>query len=280
MQEFQAVLIRFVVFPVLAMLIMYIVKVLDDARTPFKEDEEIRTRSNLAVALRKSGIYLGIALGLSGAMWGTSGELLKDITGFLQAGAFMMVALYISFQVNDHIILYKVNNDQAVKEGNLSLGIVEFASYIGSGIIMHGSFSGEGGGLAAAAVFFLLAQLGLVAAFFVYELITPRKIGIEIEERKNEAQGIDVAGMLIAFAIILRASIAGPFTGWLPGLQGFAIYFIAGLAFLLIYRFIVNKLFLSCADYDCAIEKERNPAVAAVSSVMQVAMALMIAGLL
>ncbi len=280
MQEFQAVLIRFVVFPVLAMLIMYIVKVLDDARTPFKEDEEITTRSNLAVALRKSGIYLGIALGLSGAMWGTSGELLKDITGFLQAGAFMMVALYISFQVNDHIILYKVNNDQAVKEGNLSLGIVEFAGYIGSGIIMHGSFSGECGGLVAAAVFFLLAQLGLVAAFFIYELITPRKIGIEIEERKNEAQGIDVAGMLIAFAIILRASIAGPFTGWLPGLQGFGIYFIAGLAFLLAYRFIVNKLFLSCADYDCAIGKERNPAVAAVSSVMQMAMALMIAGLL
>ncbi|MHC1726581.1 MAG: DUF350 domain-containing protein [Syntrophobacteraceae bacterium] len=280
MQDFQAVLIRFIVFPVLAMLIMYLVKLLDDARTPFNEDEEITTKGNLAVALRKSGIYLGIALGLSGAMGGASGGLLKDINGFLQAGAFMMAALYISFQVNDRIILWRVNNDQAVKEGNLSLGIVEFASYIGSGIIMHGSFSGEGGGIVAAAVFFLLAQAALVAAFFLYELITPRKIGVEIEERRNKAQGIDVAGMLVAFAIVLRASIAGPFTGWLPGLQGFGIYFVAGLIFLFAYRFIVNRLFLSCADYDCAIEKERNPAVAAVSSVMQVAMALMIAGLL
>ncbi|MHC1726583.1 MAG: DUF350 domain-containing protein [Syntrophobacteraceae bacterium] len=70
--------------------------------------------------------------------------------------------------------------------------------------------------------------------------ITLRKIGVEIEERGNEAWGIDLAGMLIAFAIILRASIAGPFTGWLPGLHGFAVYFLAGLVFLLAYRFVAK----------------------------------------
>lgn len=280
MQEFQTILTRFLVFPFLALLLMYIVKRLDDMRTPFNEDEEITSGSNLAIALRKSGIYLGLALGLSSAFWGTSGDVLNDIIGFLKAGAFMMAALFVAFEVNDRLILWKVNNDQAVKEKNVSVGIVEFASYIGSGIIMHGSFSGEGGGILAAAAFFLLGQAALVGAFYLYELVSPRKIGMEIEEKRNEAEGIDVAGMLVAFAIVLRASIAGPFTGWIPGLEGFGIYFVAGLIFLFAYRYIGNRLFLSRIVYDSAIGIERNPAVAVVSSVIQVAMALVIAGLI
>lgn len=277
MQDIVPVLVRFLMYPLLALLIMYVAKSLDDARTPFKEDAEITGKQNLAIALRKGGIYLGLALGLSGAMWGTSGSMLQDVLAFIKTGAVMIAALFVAFLVNDRVILRKVDNDKAVAAGNTALGLVELASYVGSGIIMHGSFSGEGGGLLAAAVFFLLGQAALVCAFFLYELLTPRCIGDEIEQKGNTAEAIDVAGMLIAFALILRASIAGPFTGWIAGIQGFALYFAAGLIFLLPYRFLGNRLFARHISYDREIV-HNNLAVAALSSSIQVAIALVIAG--
>ncbi len=268
----------FVLFPLLSLGFMWVVKVLDDRRTAFSEDREMISGKNLAVGLRKSGMYLGIAFGLAGTLFGRSQNLAGDLVNFAVAGVALMVLLFAAFVVNDRIILCKVNNDKAIQEGNTALGLVEFASYTSSGIIMHGAFSGEGGGILAAAVFFLLGQVALVAVFYLYEAVTPRKICEEIEVKANAAEGIDAAGVLLAMAIILRASVAGPFTGWLDGLTGFGIYFAGGLLAILAFRFLGNAIFVPRVSYDEEITKERNLSVATLSSTVQVALALVISG--
>jgi len=268
----------FVVFPLLALGFMWALKFVDDKRTPFSEDELMLFGKNLAVSLRKSGMYLGLALGLAGTFFGRSQGLLNDIVNFALAGLALMVLLFVAFIVNDKIILRRLDGDKEISEGNTAVGTVEFASYVSSGIIMHGVFSGEGGGILVAGGFFLLGQAALVIAFYLLEAVTPRNLCEEIETKHNVAAGMDVAGLLIALAIILRASVAGPFTGWLPGLRGFSLCLFAGLAALLAFRFLGNLIFLPKVSFDQEITKDRNLSVATLSSGVQVGLALVIAG--
>ncbi len=278
MQDILKIAVPFVVYPLLALGFMWAIKFLDDKRTPFNEDELMIRGRNLAVSLRKSGMYLGLAFGLAGTLFGRSQALADDLINFIEGGVVLIVLLFLAFVVNDKIILCKVDGDKAVSEGNSAVGLMEFASYVASGIIMHGAFSGEGGGILAAGVFFLLAQAALVAAFYILEAVTPRNICEEIEVKQNTAAGMDAAGMLIALAIILRAGVAGPFTGWISGLGGFVLYFVAGLVALLIFRFLGNLIFVPKVSFDREIAKDRNLPVAVLSSLVQVGLALVIAG--
>lgn len=278
MQDFLKTAVPFVVYPLLALGFMWAIKFLDDKRTSFNEDELMLTGRNLAVSLRKSGMYLGLAFGLAGTLFGRSQALADDLINFIEGGIVLIVLLFLAFVVNDKIILCRVDGDKAVSEGNTAVGLMEFASYVSSGIIMHGAFSGEGGGILAAGVFFLLAQAALVAAFYIFEAVTPRNICEEIEVKQNAAAGMDAAGMLIALAIILRAGVAGPFTGWVSGLGGFALYFAAGFAALLIFRFLGNLIFVPKVSFDQEIARDRNLSVAVLSSLVQVGLALVIAG--
>lgn len=278
MEEFLKHAAPVVLFPLVALGFMLVTKILDDRRTSFNEDEQMLSHGNLAVSLRKSGIYSGIAFGLAGTFFGQSQGLLADLANFASAGVVLLILLFAAFLVNDKIMLCKVDGDKAVSEGNTAVGLVEFASYLSSGIIMHGAFSGEGGGILVAGAFFLLGQAALVVAFYLLEALTPRNICEEIEIKGNTAAGMDVAGMLIALAIVLRASVAGPFTGWLPGMKGFALYTIGGLIALTIFRFLAARLFVPGVSFDREIAVERNLSVATLSSVVQVALALIIAG--
>ena len=148
--------------------------------------------------------------------------MLVDLANFLIAAIMVVIFLFVTFELNARIILRRVNNDEAVAKGNVAGGPVEFSTYVGTGIIMNGAFSGEGGGLGAAAVFFILGQIALVVAFYLDAAVSRRNIREEIELKGNIAEGIDMAGVLIAVSIILRASIIGPFTGWIseaPGIR-------------------------------------------------------------
>ncbi len=278
MEDVIRIAAPFLIFPLVALGFMWALKFLDDRRTSFNEDDEMLSGKNLAVSLRKSGMYLGLAFGLAGTFFGRSHVLTTDLTNFMIAGIVLLVLLFVAFVINDKIILRRVDGDKSICEGNTAVGLVEFASYLSSGIIMHGAFSGEGGGLLAAAVFFLLGQAGLVIAFYLLEALTPRNICEEIELKQNAAAGMDVAGMLIALAIILRASLAGPFTGWVPGLKGFSLYLVAGLIALMVFRFLGNRIFVPGSSYDQEISAARNLPAATLSSVVQVCLALVIAG--
>jgi len=278
MEDIWKVAAPFVVFPLVALGFMWVLKFLDDQRTSFNEDEQILKADNLAVSLRKSGMYLGLALGLAGTLFGRSQGLLQDLMNFVIAGLVLILLLFVAFIVNDKIILCKIDDDKAVSEGNTAVGLVEFGGYVSSGIIMNGAFSGEGGGILVGGVFFLLGQAALIITFYLLEVVTPRNICEEIEVRQNTAEGMDVAGVLIALAIILRASVAGSFTGWIPGLKGFGLYFVAGLLALVVFRFLGRIIFVPKASYDQEIAGDRNLSVATIFAVVQVGLALVIAG--
>jgi uncharacterized membrane protein YjfL (UPF0719 family) len=265
------------VYPLLGLLVVWLVKLADDKRAPFDEDKAMLLESNLAVGLRKSGMCLGVFLALAGVLSGKSSKIMVDLWDFLQATIMIVVLLFVTFEINKRIILRKVNNDEAVARGNVAVGTVEFSTFVGTGIIMNGALTGEGGGLWAAGVFFALGQIALVIVFYLEAAISRRNIQEEIEIKGNIAEGVDVAGILIAISIILRASIIGPFTGWIPGLQGFGIYLALGLLALFVFKALALKMFMPRVSYADEMDKQRNEAVAILAACIQISVAVFIA---
>jgi len=275
--DFLNIVLQMAVYPLLGLLVVWLVKLADDKRAPFDEDKAMLLESNLAVGLRKSGMCLGVFLALAGVLSGKSSKIMVDLWDFLQATIMIVVLLFVTFEINKRIILRKVNNDEAVARGNVAVGTVEFSTFVGTGIIMNGALTGEGGGLWAAGVFFALGQIALVIVFYLEAAISRRNIQEEIEIKGNIAEGVDVAGILIAISIILRASIIGPFTGWIPGLQGFGIYLALGLLALFVFKALALKMFMPRVSYADEMDKQRNEAVAILAACIQISVAVFIA---
>jgi uncharacterized membrane protein YjfL (UPF0719 family) len=275
--NFLSIIYQMSVYPLLGILVVRLVKLADDKLAPFDEDKAMVLESNLAVGLRKAGVCIGLFLALAGVLSGKSPSILTDLLDFLKAAALVVIFLFVTFELNARIILRKVNNDDAAAKGNVAVGAVEFSIYVGTGIIMNGAFSGEGGGLLAAGVFFILGQVALIIAFYLESAISRRNIQEEIELKGNPAEGIDMAGVLIAISIILRASIAGPFTGWIPGLEGFGVYFVLGLLALFIFKALAEKIFMPKVSYADEMDVQRNQAVAVFIAGIQIGVAVFIA---
>jgi uncharacterized membrane protein YjfL (UPF0719 family) len=275
--DFWNIVLQMTVYPLLGILVVWFVKLADDKRAPFDEDKAMLLESNLAVGLRKSGTCLGLFLALAGVLSGRTPSILSDLLNFFKATIMVVIFLFITFEINKWIILRKVNNDEAVAKGNVAVGAVEFSTFVGTGMIMNGAFTGEGGGLWAAGVFFILGQIALVIAFYLDAAIARRNIQEEIELKGNIAEGIDVAGVLIAISIILRASIIGPFTGWIPGLEGFGMYLVLGLLTLFIFKYLARKIFMPRVSYADEMDKQHNEAVAILAACIEISVAVFIA---
>jgi len=278
--DFLYLIFQITVYPLLGMLVVWLVKMADDKRTTFEEDKAMLLESNMAVGLRKAGICLGLFLALAGVLSGKSPKILVDLWNFFKAAAMIVIFLLLTFELNKRIILRKVNNDKAVSKGNVAVGTVEFSTYVGTGIIMNGAFSGEGGGLGAAGVFFVLGQIALVISFYLDAAISRRNIQEEIELKGNIAEGIDMAGILIAISIVLRASIIGPFTGWITGLEGFGIYLVLGLLALFVFKALAEKIFMPRVSYADEMDVRRNQAVAVFTACIQISVAVFIANVM
>lgn len=264
-----------IVFSLIGLAVMWLAKIFDDKRTPFDEDQLIVKQKNLAIALRKSGIFLGLAIGLYGVISGPGKGLFADsMTVFWESG-FLLTALFAAYLINEHIILSGINNDKAVEENNIAVGLVELGSYVGTGMIINGAFAGEGGGILAAIVFFTLGQIALLLAHFCHKITTLGPYFKEIETKGNVTAAISSMASLIAISIILRASIVGPFTGWENDIKSFVFSFFMGVAILEILGTFVNNAFLPRTSKEiCA---DNNPAAMTILASVKIATALIIA---
>ena len=204
---------RGLVFVGLGLVVLVIAKLARDIITPYKIDEEIVTKNNLAVALRLSGYFMGVILVFLGALYqpfaaaavdglGFDREYAEDILRvFLYSlagiGALNVVRIFMN-----RLILYRFDIEKEVVEGqNVGSGAAEFGMYIATGLLVAGSVAGEGGGPDTAAAFFGMGLVLLVIFALFYQLTTPYDMHSEIES-KNTAVGIAFGGNLIAIGLV------------------------------------------------------------------------------
>ena len=279
------------VYAVTCTLFIWLVKRLDDWRTKDFDDDRHIDDGNVAVGLRRAGLYLGIAIALSGALSGGSGGFFQSLIQLIVDGLIITGFLFSSRFLNDYIMMGHLDNDvECVKvftladgrkvTGNTALGMVEASMYIATGFILKGSLTGSGGtffqSLASAVLFFILGQIALLAFGLIYELITPFNVRQEIKQN-NLAAGIGLGGMLISLGIILMGSISGPFTGWTNDIAGFGIYTVYGMAMLLIFKIVIDRILLPTTTLVIEVKEDRNVAALIVVESAIVAVAVIIA---
>jgi len=241
--EFMDLLIYFaqsMVYAVLVFLFIFLAKKIADKRVValYDADHEIGSAKNMAVSFRRAGLYLAIGIGMFAAAGADSARASFLDNLLLQAidGILIMIFLFCAMYINDKFILKNINNDEALQNNNIAVGLVEFGAYIATGLIAYGSFA-DSGPWYSSIVFFVLGQTVLVVMVLIYEYTSSIKVVEEIK-KGNIAAGLMVAGILVAYSLILKASIIGPFSGWSEDLLAFVLSALSGILLLLI---IANK---------------------------------------
>jgi uncharacterized membrane protein YjfL (UPF0719 family) len=136
--------------------------------------------------------------------------------------------------------------------------------------------------LALMLVYFVLGLVYLILGKLFWRLITPYDDVAEIRDKKNRAVGISQAGVFLAIAILIHASLAGKslFEGEALGMKLVydavlsTIYFVLGLVVLWFGGKVMNIVIRH--EVLEAIEKEQNEASAYVVSGFYVGIAVII----
>lgn len=240
--------------------IAWIAKKIEDVRTTDIDDDKlIEEESFLALGFRRAGLYLGIFIGLSGSLVGSTKGFAADTWTLLLDGFVVVVSMFVIRHLFDSRILHKIKNDVEIKKNNIAVGIAECGAYIATGFILNGAFTGEGGGILSAILFVALGTLSLYVLYLIYEWSTPYSIA-DLILGGNIAAAISICGIFIALGIILRASIAGPFISWSDDLKSFGQSLAFGIVALLVLRILVDKTFLPHTNLRTEIVRDKNAA--------------------
>ncbi len=268
-----------IIYALIVFLFIFVAKKIADKKVSalYNADHEIEVSRNMAVAFRRAGLYLAIGIAMFAAVGSDNGAstFVEDLLIQALDGVLIMVFLFVAMLINDKFILRNINNDEAVKENNIAVGLVEFGAYIATGLIAYGSFS-DVGPWYSSIVFFILGQAVLIGMVLIYEYSTKFNVLDEIK-KGNISAGLMVSGILIAYSLILKASIIGPFSGWYEDITAFGVSAISGILLLLI---IANKaienLFLPGTDLhkEIVIDQDIPPIIVVVS--VKITLALII----
>ncbi len=242
----------------------------------FDANQEIEKNANLAVGLRRAGLYLGVAIGMYGSVSsGISHGFWNDAQALARDGVLIVIFTMISRIVNDKVIIPGIDNNTAIKDKNVAVGLTEAGGYIATGLVMYGAASGEGGPWWSTIVWFALGQVALLMMIRIYEWKTPYEVVNEIQEG-NVSAGLMLGGMMVAMGFILKGAIAGPSSGWIPDLEAFGISTINSVVLLVfLINNLVDRFFLPGTEIQTEIGDQNIAAISVVISV-KIAMAIFI----
>ena len=278
---------RGLVFVGLGLVVLVIAKLVRDLITPYKIDEEIIGKNNLAVAVRLSGYFMGVILVFLGALYQPISSIAVDGLGFDREYAedILRVFLYSLAGVAalnlvrvfmNRLILFRFDIEKEVVEGqNVGSGAAKFGMYIATGLLIAGSVAGEGGGPDTAAAFFGMGLVLLVAFALFYQLTTSFDVHSEIEG-KNIAVGVALGGNLIAIGLVTFKAVFGEFAGWPESLAGFLTFAVLGFVLLFLVRRVTDLVLLPGARLQDELAVDRNLGVAFIVSAVVISSALIL----
>ncbi|NOY57864.1 MAG: DUF350 domain-containing protein [Calditrichaeota bacterium] len=264
------------------LVILVLAKLLYDLFTPFKLNRQLTEVDNKAVAVSFSGYMFGIGIVMLGVISTEPGigaaiasrqELYNDLFNTVVWSLIGIILLNIARIVNDHLLLGKFNNvKELVQDRNVGTGAVEWGSYVGSALIIRAALFGEDVtfwvGLASTLLYFVLGQLGFILFGWIYQRISRFDLYAEIE-RDNVSAGVAFGASLTAIAILLSGFIVK-----YDSIPGFIVWFIMSLFFLIVSRYLVDKLILPGSLLDEEISRDQNWGAALVEGCVAIAIAL------
>ena len=277
---------RGLVYVGIGIVVLGIGKVVQDLLTPYKINNQLRTKDNVALALSITGYYLGIVIVFVGAVYqpvslivdglGFTEEYWKDVLEVFLTSLAGIAALNIARIVVDKLVLHKFSTEkEIIEDQNAGVGAVEAAVYVAAGLIIAGSVSGEGGGPETALAFAGLGLLALVLYALFYELTTSFNIHEQMEA-DNTAVGVALAGNLVAIGIVVLKAVFGDFINWEDALAGFLTFAVFGFGLLLVMRLVVDFIMFPQVKVADELAADRNLGVALIESSVVVSASLIL----
>jgi uncharacterized membrane protein YjfL (UPF0719 family) len=161
--------------------------------------------------------------------------------------------------ITDRLVLPGINNQEALKQGNMAVGFVELGMLVATGIVAYSSMVGEGGGMLSSLSYFIAGQITLVALVIIYEKVFVGNFDIvEAIGNKNVASGIYLGGKMIAYSLILKSAIAG--NGSSALLADLVLEFLAvaalGMLFLYLFEYLLDRLIVTSANLSSMLSKD------------------------
>jgi uncharacterized membrane protein YjfL (UPF0719 family) len=207
-------------------------------------DVELTAKDNLAFAVPLGGYYLGLLIVMGAPLSGPSrGHPLEECVAIAAWGLLGIVLLNLASLTERQILLRQVDLlHEILERRNLAAGIVLGGFHLASALLVLGAL-GDEGGLRAAALFWLYAQVLLALSAWIYLRVAREDLAAEIG-RGNCAVALSLGGVLVAMGNILRLAISGPFEGWTRGFTAATSYALAGLALLFAARWLTDWLLL------------------------------------
>lgn len=243
----------------------------------FSLKEELIERDNTALAIALSGYIFGLAIAIGGSLSEPSISFTIDLIDIFLYGIIAVVLLNLSVRINDWLIFHRFSAEkEIIRDQNCGVGIIEAANHVAMGLIIYGAISG-GGGVKAVAGFWVLGQLTLIAAAWIYNRMAPFDVH-EAIERDNVAVGTAYAGMLLAIGNIVRFAEQQGFVSWTQNIAFYATVVLFGLLALPVTRLITDKLILPGKRLtDELVNQERpNIGAGAIEAVVYVSMSFLI----
>lgn len=267
-----------------AILIVFVLaKLIYDLFTPYKLSEQLTTEDNKAVALSFAGYMFAVGIVIFGVFTSepnsgfamSRSDLWFDLLDLLIWSLIGIVLLLVGRFVNDRLLLRRFNNvKELVTDRNIGTGAVELGGYIGTALIIRAALFGEDvsflSGVASTVIYFIIGQAGFIVFSWVYQLISRYDLHAEIE-KDNASAGVAFGASMIAIAILISGFIVR-----YDSLLGFVAWFIAGLFFLIVSRYVVDKLLLPGALLDEEISRDQNWGAALIEGGVAIILALLL----
>jgi len=278
---------RGLVYVVMGVVVLAIARLAQDFITPYKIQEHLNQKDNVALAVSISGYYLGVIIVFLGGLYQPFLVVADDSLGFTaeywqDAGLVFVYSLVGILVLNvariivDKLVLHDFSTeDEIINDHNAGTGVVECAVYLAVGLVIAGAISGESGGPETAIVFLVLGLLVLIVYTLIYEWTTPFNIHEQIES-DNVAVGVALAGNLIAIGIVVFKAVFGEFVGWTEGIAGFITYAVVGFVLLYAVRFVVDKVLFPNVKLSDELAVDRNVGAAFIQSAALISVSLIL----
>ncbi|MDJ0762738.1 MAG: DUF350 domain-containing protein [Myxococcota bacterium] len=270
-------------YVVLGVVILLVAKIVQNAVTPYRIDEELTKKDNAALGLSITGYFAGVIIIYLGAAVGdeipvreiSRGDLLKTVGIDALYALIGVAALNVGRVVVDKLVLYKFSTKkEIIEDRNVGTGAVEFGCYIATALTIAGAISGHGHWWSALA-FFGLGQVTLILFGFFYQLITSYDIH-EAIEKDNAAAGVAFGSGLIAIGIILFKATSGDFISWRENLTEYGVVAAVGFVVMLLLLKVTDSVFLPNTTLAKEIARDRNVAAAWIEGIVSIGMATVI----
>ncbi len=278
---------RGLVYVGIGVAVLVIGKLIQDFVTPYKINNQLRTKDNVALGLSITGYYLGIVIVFVGAVYqdftpivadglGFTTDYWQDVLEVFVTSLVGIVVLNVARIVVDRLVLHRFSTERKIiDDQNVGTGAVEAGVYIAAALVIAGSVSGEGGGPETSFAFAGLGLVVLVLYTLFYELTTSFNIHEQID-KNNTAVGVALAGNLVAIGIVVLKAVFGDFVGWEEALAGFITFAAFGFGLLLAMRLIVDFVMFPRVKVADELAIDRNLGVALIESAVVVSASLIL----